>query len=61
LPHRHAAWVLMHERLLELAAYCARLSAGPSAPAQLTMIGESFRKLSGTLERHIDLEGGEAG
>jgi hypothetical protein len=60
LPHRHAAWVLLHERLLELAAYCARLSAGPSAPAQLTMIGESFRKLSGTLERHIDLEGGEA-
>src|ERR671914_982495 len=46
LPHRHAAWVLMHERLLELAHYCTRLSAGPSAPAELTKIGESFRKLS---------------
>ncbi len=61
LPHRHAAWVLMHERLLELADYSARLSAGPSAPAELATIGESFRKLSGALERHIDPIGGEAG
>jgi nitrite reductase/ring-hydroxylating ferredoxin subunit len=60
LPHRHAAWVLMHERLLELADYCARLSARPSAPAELTTIEESFRKLSGALEQHIDQEEGDA-
>jgi hypothetical protein len=53
--------MLMQERLLELADYCARLSAEPSAPAELTKIGESFRKLSGTLEPHIDPEGGDAG
>jgi hypothetical protein len=61
LPHRHAAWVLMHERLLELAHYCTRLSAGPSAPAELTKIGESFRKLAATLEQHIGQEEGDAG
>ena len=61
LPHRHAAWVLMHERLLELAAYCAGLSARPSAPAELTTIGESFRKLAGTLEQHIGRDDGDAG
>jgi hypothetical protein len=61
LPHRHAAWMLMHERLLELANYCARLSARPSAPAELTKIGESFRKLAATLEQHIGQEEGDAG
>lgn len=61
LPHRHAAWVLMHERLLELADYCARLSARPSAPAALTTIEESFRKLAGALEQHIDREDSDAG
>jgi Ferritin-like len=53
LPHRHAAWVLMHERLLELAVYCARLGALPSAPTELTTIEETFRKLARALEQHI--------
>jgi hypothetical protein len=61
LPHRHSAWVLMRERLLELADYCARLSARPSVPAELTRTGESFRRLAGTLEQHIGPEGGDAG
>jgi hypothetical protein len=53
LPHRHAAWVLMHERLLELAVYCARAGAQPSAPPELMEIEEAFRKLALALERHI--------
>jgi hypothetical protein len=53
LPHRHAAWVLMNERLLELAVYCARLGARPSAPPELTTIEGTFRKLARALERHI--------
>ena len=53
LPHRHAAWVLMNERLLELAVYCARLGALPSAPPELTKIEETFRKLARVLEQHI--------
>jgi nitrite reductase/ring-hydroxylating ferredoxin subunit len=61
LPHRHAAWVLMHERLLELGDYCTRLSARPAAPAELTTIGENFQKLAATLEQHIDREDSRAG
>jgi ferritin-like protein len=61
LPHRHSAWVFMHERLLELADYCARLSTQPSAPAELTRIGESFRKLAATLEQHIGQEESDGG
>ncbi len=53
LPHRHAAWVLMNERLLELAVYCARLGARPSAPPELTTIEGTFRKLARALEQHI--------
>jgi hypothetical protein len=53
LPHRHAAWVLMNERLLELAVYCARVGARPSAPPELTTIEENFRKLARALEQHI--------
>jgi nitrite reductase/ring-hydroxylating ferredoxin subunit len=46
----------MHERLLELADYCGRLGAEPSAPVELMMIEETFRKLAGMLGGHIDLE-----
>jgi Ferritin-like len=53
LPHRHAAWVLMNERLLELAVYCASLGARPAAPPELTTIEGTFRKLARALERHI--------
>jgi hypothetical protein len=53
LLHRHAAWVLMHERLLELAVYCARVGAWPSAPPELTTIEKNFRKLARALEQHI--------
>ena len=59
-PHRHSAWVLIHERLLELADYCARLSARPGAPTELAAIGKSFRKLASGLEQHIGLHDGSA-
>jgi hypothetical protein len=59
-PHRHAAWVLMHERLLELADYGARLSARPSAPAELTTIAKNFQMLAKALEPHIDRQDGGA-
>ena len=48
LPHRHAAWVLMHERLLELAVYCARLGA-PSVRS--TRADDDRGELSGSPAR----------
>ena len=53
LPHRHAAWALLQERLLELTGYCARLSTQPSAPPELKAIEENFRKLVSALGQHI--------
>jgi hypothetical protein len=53
LPHRRAAWVLMRERLLELADHCVRIGAQRSAPAELVTIEENFRNLAGALEQHI--------
>jgi Ferritin-like len=52
LPHRHAAWALLQERLLELADYCARLSTRPSAPAELPAIEANVRRLARALEQH---------
>ncbi len=32
LPHRHAAWAILHERLLEFAGFCGKLSRQQSLP-----------------------------
>src|SRR4249919_1717954 len=54
LPHHDAAWIVLHERLLELAAYCGKLSDQQSAPqADLQAVGENFRRLAAVLEPHV--------
>jgi hypothetical protein len=54
LPHHDAAWIVLHERLLELAAYCSKLSGQQSAPqADLQAIGENMRQLAAVLELHV--------
>lgn len=60
LPHRHSAWLLMHERLLELASYSSQLSKQQSAPVTLLSIEENFRSLAETLKQHIRLGDGNA-
>jgi Ferritin-like len=56
LPHHDAAWIVLHERLLELAAYCGKLSGQQSAPqAALQAIGANFRRLAAVLEPHVKL------
>lgn len=54
LPHHDAAWIILHERLLDLAAYCGKLSDQQSAPqAALQDIGENFRQLAEGLEPYV--------
>jgi len=54
LPHHDAAWIVLHERLLDLSAYCSKLSGKPPAPqADLQVIGENFRRLAAILEPYI--------
>ena len=54
LPHHDAAWIVLHERLLELAAYCGKLCGQQSAlEAELQVIRENFHSLAAVLERHV--------
>src|SRR5215472_12647608 len=54
LPHHDAAWIILHERLLELAAYCGKLGDRQSAPqAALQAIGANVRRLAAVLEPHV--------
>ncbi|MGZ3582784.1 MAG: ferritin-like domain-containing protein [Ktedonobacterales bacterium] len=54
LPHHDAAWIVLHERFLELDAICGRVSEEPSAPrADLQTIGENFRRMAGVLAPHV--------
>jgi hypothetical protein len=54
LPHHDAAWIVLHERLLELAAYCGKLSdQQPEQQVELQTIKENLRRLAGVLEPHV--------
>jgi hypothetical protein len=54
LPHHDAAWIVLHERLLDLAAYCGKLSGQqPAPPGDLQAIRENFRRLAAVLEPHL--------
>ena len=52
LPHRHAAWVLLHERLTELATYCRKLADRAPAGVDLKHIQSDLEELSRGLEPH---------
>ena len=49
-PHRRAAWVLFHERLLDLAAYCDRLAGQARVGTVVAEAGATLREIAGTLE-----------
>ena len=49
LPHQHAAWIVLHERLLELAAFCGKLLTQKGAPKELSRIEASLRRLAAAL------------
>jgi hypothetical protein len=58
LPHRYAAWTILHERLLELATYSDKLvSDFPAAPKRLTEVSENARKLAAKLAPVISTMG----
>ncbi len=56
LPHRHAAWVILHERLVELADFSAKLKAPPSAEGRLEPVSDSLRTLASRLETHAQAD-----
>jgi hypothetical protein len=48
-PHKPAAWVILHERLLELAAHCARLKAQTALTDALGDVQQSLEGLAARL------------
>src|SRR6266567_3030632 len=54
LPHRRAAWIILRERLLEIATFCGKLCTQQSAPKGLLAVQENLLKLASTLEIHVN-------
>jgi hypothetical protein len=53
LPHRQAAWVILHERLVELADFSAGISVPKSAKGSLEPVSESLRGLASRLKANV--------
>ena len=53
LPHRYGAWTILHERLLELATYCERLSDQSGALQELSTVGANARRLAATIAQPL--------
>jgi hypothetical protein len=52
LPHREAAWKILHERLETLASVSAGL-AKEASPDVMTKIADNLRGMAGDLEQHL--------
>jgi hypothetical protein len=52
LPHRDAAWVLLHERITEQAEYCRGLVARAPEGFDLRSVQASLERLSEALQPH---------
>jgi len=52
LPHREAAWKILHERLETLAGVCAGL-ANDVVPDVMTKIEGNLRSMAGDLDREM--------
>lgn len=54
LPHTEAAWVLLHERLLELYGFLMATATQPGSPDILTSVGDALLALSAKLASEMD-------
>ena len=54
LPHGEAAWVLLHERLLELYGFLMATLTEPDAPQELAAVGDVLLELSQKLASEMD-------
>ena len=52
LPHKRAAWILIHERLLEVGAFLGFLG-GQGAPAELEGVRDAVTRAAARLEREM--------
>ena len=57
LPHRHAAWVILHERLTELAEFSACIESPRGGQGGLEPVTDSLRGIASRLEAHASASG----
>ncbi|MBA2393445.1 MAG: hypothetical protein H0V70_11975 [Ktedonobacteraceae bacterium] len=54
LPHHYGAWVIIHERLIELGDFCAELESNQSVTLDLATIELQLRQLADRLLPFMD-------
>ena len=54
LPHRYGAWIIIHERLVELADFSAELKTHASTSSVLGSVESSLRKLAQRMEPYTN-------
>lgn len=54
LPHGRSAWVVIHERLVELNAYLVGLLIRRQAPRSLLPVQETIQRVAGMMAAHVD-------
>ncbi len=54
LPHRRAAWLLIRERLGDLASFAGRVAEDPAAPAEIASVRDAVLRSAARLTEHID-------
>lgn len=59
LPHRRAAWVILQERLSQLADFSSSLDAPKHAEVRLDRVGGAITRLASRLEAHAHAEDAE--
>jgi hypothetical protein len=52
VPHRHAAWLIFHERLVELASFAERVRQ-QGGPQVLDEVGAHIREVAQQLQPHL--------
>ena len=53
LPHKRAAWLIFHERLLEIADYCNKLATPGQFKERIEEIEKNLREMAGHFENQI--------
>src|SRR5208283_1174399 len=56
LPHRHSAWIILHERLSELADFSSSLNVPKVAEGKLEPVSDSLRAIASKLEANATVE-----
>ncbi len=59
LPHRHSAWIILHERLSELADFSSSLNVPKGTEVKLEPVSESLRAIASKLQANATVEHGD--